>query len=74
MEIGGAEIAAVGGFHEGRAPAAGVVAGALALDLDDVGTEIGQGLPGPGTGQNAGEFEDADSGEGFRHGFSLRLL
>ncbi len=67
MEIGRAQIAAIGGFHERRAPAAGIVAGALALDLDDVGAQVGQGLPGPGTGQNTGEFEDADTRQRLRH-------
>ena len=59
MEIGGAEMAAVGRLHERRPPAAGVVAGALALDLDDVGAEIGENLAGPGPGQDAGELEHA---------------
>ena len=63
MEIGGAEMAAVGRRHERRAPAAGVVAGALALDLDHVGAEIGQKLSGPRPRQDAGEFEDAQTGQ-----------
>ena len=44
-----------------------VVAFARALDLDDVGAEIGEQLPGPGAGENAGEFEDAYAGEWFGH-------
>jgi hypothetical protein len=52
---------AVGAFHEGRAPAAGIVAGALALDLDDVGAEIGEHLSGPGTGEDAGKFKNAEA-------------
>ena len=60
-------VVAVAVLQEGRAPAARVVAGALALDLDDVGAEVGERLPGPGACQNAGEFEDAETGEGFRH-------
>ena len=59
MEIGGAEMRSAGGLDERRPPAAGVVAGALALDLDDVGAKIGQQLPGPGTGKNAGKFQHA---------------
>ncbi len=55
VEIGGAQMAAVGCRHERRAPAAGVVAGALALDLDHVGAEIGENLAGPGPGQDAGQ-------------------
>ncbi len=58
---------AVLAFDEGRAPAAGVVAGALALDLDDVGAEIGEDLAGPGAGQDAGEFEDAQARQRLRH-------
>ena len=46
---------------EGRAPFAGVVAAVGALDLDDVGAEIGEQLPGPGPGKDAGEFDDADA-------------
>ena len=60
-------MAAVGASHEGRSPAARVVAGAGALDLDHVGAEIGQDLPRPGAGENAGEFEHAYSGQGTRH-------
>ena len=67
VEIGGSEMAAVGRLDEGRSPAAGVVSGALAFDLDDVGAEIGQNLPRPRTCQNAGKFEHAYSGQGTRH-------
>ena len=74
VEIGGAEMAAVRGLDERRAPAAGVVAGALALDLDDVGAEVGEHLPGPGPGQDAGQFENADAGEWFRHRNPWTLL
>ena len=59
MEIGGAEMPAVGRLDERRPPAAGIVAGALALDLDDVGAEIGENLPGPGPRQDAGKLEHA---------------
>ena len=44
----------------GRAPAARVVAGAGALDLDDFGAEVGKVLRRPGAGQHAGKVEDAD--------------
>ena len=50
---------AVGGLDEGRSPAPRVVARALALDLDDVGTEIGENLPSPGPRQDAGKLEHA---------------
>jgi hypothetical protein len=59
VEIGGAEVAAVGRLDEGGAPAARIVAGAFALDLDDVGAEIGEHLPGPGARQDAGKLEHA---------------
>ena len=56
-------MAAVGRRHEGRTPGAGVVAGAAALDLDDVGAEIGKDLPGPRPGQNPGQFQYAQPGQ-----------
>ena len=71
MEIGRADMLAVGAFDEGRSPAAGVVAGALALDLDDVGAEVGQHLPRPGPGQDAGKFEDAETRQRLRHAEKL---
>ena len=58
---------AVGAFHEWRPPAAGVVADTLALDFDHVGTKVGQHLPRPGSGQNAGQFEDAQTRQRLRH-------
>ena len=65
MEIGGAEVRAVGGGKEGRPPLPRVVATAGALDLDDVGAEIREQLPAPGAGQDAGQLEDADAVEGW---------
>ena len=67
-------MAAVGGGDERRAPAAGVVAGARALDLDHVGAEVGQDLPGPRPGQDAGELQHAQTGQRTRHGQFLQLL
>src|SRR5262249_26882312 len=55
VEIGRAEMATIGRLDEGRPPAPRVVARPLALDLDDVGTEIGENLPGPGPRQDAGQ-------------------
>ena len=52
-------MAAVSRFDEGRTPAARIVAGAFALDLDDVGAEVGEHLPGPGARQDAGELDHA---------------
>ena len=63
VKIGGAEMAAVGGRNKRRAPGAGVVAGALALDLDHVGAEIGQDLPGPRPCQDASKLQDAQTGQ-----------
>ena len=64
VEIGGRQRRAVGALHEGRPPAARVVAVARPLDLDDVGAEIGERLADPGAGEDAGEFEDAEAGSG----------
>ncbi len=60
VKIRGRPLAA--GLDERRAPAAGVIA-FRALDLDDVGAEVRQRLPDPGTGENARELDDADPGE-----------
>ena len=65
VEIGGAEVRPVGGGDEGRPPLPRVVARAGALDLDDIGAEVRQQLAAPGAGQDAGQFEDADAGEGW---------
>ena len=59
VEIGGAEMAAVGGLDEGRPPAAGIVARAFALYLDDIGAEVGKNLSRPGTRQYAGQLDHA---------------
>ena len=56
-------VLALGVFQKGRPPGAGVVARAGALDLDDVGPQVGQGLGTPGARQNAGEVENADAVE-----------
>ena len=52
---------AIGAFDERRPPAAGVVSRAFALNLDDVGAEVGEHLSGPRPGQNAGKFEYAEA-------------
>ncbi|MNZ90042.1 hypothetical protein D3C78_1089920 [compost metagenome] len=49
---------------EGRAPVAGVVAGDGALDLDDVGAQVGQHLGAPGTGEHARQVQHLDAGQG----------
>ena len=51
----------VGALNEGRPPSARIVAGTFALDLDHIGAEIGQYLSGPGPGQDAGKFKDAET-------------
>src|SRR5215469_13937494 len=73
MEIGRIEVAAVGARHERRAPGPGIVAIAAAFDLDHVGAKVGEDLSGPRTGQNAGEFEYAQSSQGARHDRLHRL-
>ena len=61
MVIGGRQVFAVLAGDEGGAPFAGVVAAVRVLDLDDVGAEIGKHLAGPGAGEDAGKFDDADA-------------
>ena len=63
MIIARPKIRAVGALDERRAPGARVIAGLRAFDLDDVGAEIGEQLPGPGAGENASKFENADAGK-----------
>src|SRR5690606_5132101 len=54
--------------EEGRAPAAGIVPGARALHLDDVGAKIAEILAAPGPGQAPREIQDANSIEtSFAH-------
>src|SRR5581483_873831 len=57
VEIGRADRLAIDALDEGRTPAARVVAGALALDLDHVGAEVGEDLAGPGAGKDTGKFQ-----------------
>ena len=45
---------------ERRPPAAGVVAGAGRLDLDDAGAEVAQHHPGVRAGEGAGQVDDGD--------------
>ena len=61
--IGRGQVFAGRAGQERRAPVAGVVALAGAFHLDDVGAQIGEQLPGPWPGEDAGEFEDADARE-----------
>src|SRR3954465_15670521 len=70
MIIGRAERLAVGARDERRAPAARVVTRAGALDLYDVGAEIGEDLSRPRTCQNARKLKNADTGERSGHGYS----
>src|SRR5262249_462386 len=67
MEIGGAEVAARLRPDERRPPGARVVAGAVAFDLDHVGAEVGEQLPAPRSGKDAGEFHDPQTGERSWH-------
>jgi hypothetical protein len=59
--------------QEGRAPAAGVVAAAGALDLDHLGAEVGQGLGAPGPGQHARQVEHAHAIQRARGARQLSL-
>jgi len=65
---GVSRVAALAVLEEGRAPAPGIVAPTRPLDLDHLGAEVGEVLGGPGTGQHAGEIEDADPVEDSGHG------
>ena len=60
--VGGfARFCAAAVVQKGRAPAARVVTSAGALDLDDIGAQVGQGLGAPRAGEYAGEVENADA-------------
>ena len=59
VKIGGADMVSVGSLDERRPPAACIVARSRALDLDHVGAQVGQHLPSPGPGKDAGQFKDA---------------
>jgi hypothetical protein len=59
-------VAAFPVLEEGRAPLARVVAAARALHLDHFGAEVGEELRAPGTGEDAGEIEDANAVENRR--------
>ena len=61
MVIGGSAFTVM--FDERRAPAAGVIA-FRGLDLDDIGTQVGKRLTGPGAGQDAGQFDDLQARKG----------
>src|SRR5262249_47708462 len=50
--------------EERRPPGAGVVAGAGALDLDDVRPEVAEQLPAEGAGQRPRGVEDAHTSQG----------
>src|SRR5262249_8440763 len=61
MKIGRPDMVTIRAFDKRRTPAAGIVARALTLNLDHVGAEIGQHLPGPGTGKNTGKFKNSEA-------------
>jgi hypothetical protein len=48
-------------FNERRTPSAGIVARAFTLNFNDIGTEVGQHLSGPGTGKDAGKFKNPEA-------------
>ena len=49
--------------EERRAPGAGVVAGAGAFELQDLGPEVAEELGAERPGEDAGGVEDAEAGE-----------
>ena len=61
-EVGGLRV--VGRAHEGRSPAAGVVARAGVLDLDHPGAEVGEHHPRVRSGEGAGEVDDDGAAQG----------
>ena len=64
LEVGGlGRVAAVLVFQVGRTPGARVVAAARLFNLDHVGTEVGQHLPGPRAGQHARQVQHAQAGQ-----------
>jgi hypothetical protein len=70
MEIGCVEILAIGCVQKGRAPMAGIVAFAGPLDLNHFGTEIGEQLPAPWPGKDAGQLDHLDSRQRL-HGLAM---
>ena len=62
MEIGRVALLAVAVSRKGG-PQRRVSSPRRALDLDDIGAEIGQRLPDPWAGENAREFDDLHSGK-----------
>src|SRR6185503_10094276 len=68
--IRGRHLRAVPALDKGRTPPARVVARAGALDLYDIGAEIGEDLPRPRAGQNARKLKNADAGKRSGHELS----
>ena len=54
-------------LHEGRAPAAGVVARARPFDLDDLSAEVCERLPAPRPCENACKLQHANAAQRPRH-------
>ena len=59
---------------ERRAPAAGVVAAARRLDLDDVGAHVAEHHGAQRARQDARQIDDADAGERALRGLALRVV
>ena len=74
VAVGAEEIGGLAG-HERRSPAAGIVAAAGRLDLDDVGAHVAEHHGAERAGENAGEIEHADAGQraSARFGHELPL-
>ena len=60
VKIGGAESAAIPGLDKRRTPLPRVVACSGGLNLHNIGAQIGEQLPAPGPGQDAGKLKHAD--------------
>jgi hypothetical protein len=63
VAVAGEVVSAGAVGKERRAPGAGLVAGAGALELEDVGAEVAEHLPAERPGEDAGGVEDAHPGE-----------
>ena len=68
MKIGRSPRGALGVRNEGRPPATRVVAATGTFDLYDFRAEIREQLSCPGTGEDTGEFDDANSFQRAAHG------
>ena len=66
MKICGRKVFARGTLDKGRPPLARIITGRT-FDLDHIRAQISQKLANPGSGKDAGKFEDAQARQRFRH-------